>query len=223
MTTSVAPYLTKPLDELVRLGPNAGASRRRPKCSWAMCSITGMRTDDVELLVGPLWATGDDNVAAHEVKSVAAQGMARYVFSRLRRATLTLRGAAPTRQPRAVNQARCVTCNRSADLVMAAVLGINPDPSGVVDTDGDELADDVDEDPDNDGCLDEPPLTAALDPFSCGGFDADGVADEVDPDGDGDGDADLEEGDTRRRRSDDHRNEAHPPGRTQRSKVERAG
>ena len=214
VTTSVAPYLTKPLDELVRLEPNAGESSTAGVSGRVVFDL-GMRADDVELLVSPLLGRpSDDGTAAHEVKSVALKEDGSFTFSLdyAEPHTLTLQRRTNS-SAKAIHRTRLHHVRRgSADLVMAAVWAAS-DPSGVVDTDGDGLADDVDEDPDNDGCLDEPPLTA-LDPFSCGDFDADGVADGVDPDGDGDGDADLEEltpgADGR---VSDHRNEAHHSGR----------
>ena len=215
VSVSVLPYVSKAIEESVRLAPNEGETSTA-SVSGKVQLDEGMLASDLELIVSPLLARAkQDEVIDSPVKTMALEPDGSFAFSLDfdEPHTLTLQSkkdasAMPIRPSRLHHVRR-----GSSDLRMAALWATyDEDGDGypdAADSDGDGIPDALDEDPDNDGCLDEPLLTV-LNPHSCGDLDGDGIADGTDPDGDGDGDADLEEltlgADGR---FSDHRNEQH--------------
>ena len=214
---AVTPYLSKKIDESVKLSPTPGESSTAG-VSGKVTLEESMDANDLELIVSPLLgrsgssSTGSVDTA---VRSLALEpdGSFSFILDFDEPHTLTLRSK-PGSEANPIRVSRLHHVRRgSSGLVMAALWATyDADGDGYPDgpdSDGDGVPNAEDVDPDNDGCLNESDLTKH-NPHSCGDLDEDGVADGMDPDSDGDGDADLEElslGEDGR--YSDHRNVAH--------------
>jgi cysteine-rich repeat protein len=195
----VSPYQATEIPETIQLTPPPGESALAP-VTVMVDRHPDVPAEDLEVVISPLLArpwSGSPAEGAEPVKviPVPADGRLDLAFDYPEPHTVVLRQRAGT-SARPIRFARRVYVRPGdAPIHFNAGFGVASDESGQdlgIDTDGDGVADAQDDDPDGDGCTNEPELTA-LDPYSCGDGDGDGVADGFDPDDDGDGMPDLEE------------------------------
>ncbi len=196
---TVSAYQATEIPETIQLTPPPGESALAP-VTVMVDRHPDVPAEGLEVVISPLLArpwSGSPAEGTGPVKviPVPVDGRVDLAFDYPEPYTVVLRQRTGTSE-RPIRLARRVYVRPGdAPIHFNAGYDVASDESGQelgIDTDGDGLPDAQDEDPDGDGCTNEPELTA-LDPYSCGDRDGDGVGDGFDPDDDGDGMPDLEE------------------------------